>query len=151
MSEYIEKPVPVSYWSLGWIADLLWRYSPGSREPLVESIRKDLLFSAQRIRMPEKLTASEVIWEVYYMDVLEPIRRAWPGSVETLKEELRFTAEVIRYDGDGGGYNDGKNDLQSTLYEYVVSEIIENGDLERFASLTRLPSISLPSSITAKA
>ncbi|WP_157974694.1 hypothetical protein [Glycomyces dulcitolivorans] len=101
-------------WSMGRVADLLWRHSESAR-PLIRKTLVDALDEAlQRGEMP-MVVSDGVLLLKYCGSVLRPLLDNYPDSAEELQQELQMIRYVAPYRGlDSAEY------VTDLFDEYVV-------------------------------
>ncbi|MEV3934974.1 hypothetical protein AB0K52_03190 [Glycomyces sp. NPDC049804] len=100
-------------WSMGRVADLLWRHSDAARPLIRKALVVELDDALERESMP--LPASDgVLLLEYCGSVLRPLLDDYPESAEALRQEL----QIIRYVAPYRGPDD--SDYVTDLFDYYI-------------------------------
>lgn len=100
-------------WSMGRVADLLWRHSDAARPLIRKALIVELDDAMERANMP--LPASDgVLLLEYCGSVLRPLLDNYPESAEALRREL----QIIRYVAPYRGPDDP--DYVTDLFDYYI-------------------------------
>lgn len=85
-------------WSMGRVADLLWRHSEAARPLIREALVKELDSAMERRRMPIDEGGGTLLIN-YFGSVLRPLLDGYPDTAEALEQELQLIRYVAPYRG----------------------------------------------------
>ena len=85
-------------WSMGRVADLLWRHSESARPLIRKTLVDELDEALRRGHMPMVVSDGGLLLE-YYGSVLRPLLDNYPESAEALQQELQMIRYVAPYRG----------------------------------------------------
>jgi hypothetical protein len=100
-------------WSMGRVADLLWRHSDAARPLIRKALVEELDDAMERERMPLAMSGGVLLLE-YCGSVLRPLLENYPESAEALRQEL----QIIRYVAPYRGPDDP--DYVTDLFDYYI-------------------------------
>ncbi|MEU5874208.1 hypothetical protein AB0A73_21960 [Glycomyces sp. NPDC047369] len=102
-------------WSMGRVADLLWRHSEAARPLIREALVNELDSAMERRRMPIDEDGGALLIH-YFGSVLRPLLDSYPDTAEALQQELQLVRYVAPYRGP-----DSPEYISEQFNEYVLS------------------------------
>jgi hypothetical protein len=100
-------------WSMGRVADLLWRHSESARPLIRKALVDELDEALERGQMPIEASDGGLLME-YCGFVLRPLLDNYPDSAAALQQEL----QLIRYVAPYRGSDDAEH--VTDLFDYYV-------------------------------
>jgi hypothetical protein len=101
-------------WSMGRVADLLWRHSEAARPLIREALVNELDSAIERRRMPIGYGCGALLIQ-YFGSVLRPLLDGYPDTAEALEQELQLVRYVAPYRGP-----DSSDYITEQFEEYVL-------------------------------
>lgn len=102
-------------WSMGRVADLLWRHSEAARPLIRKALVNELDSAMEGQRMPIDEGGGPLLIH-YFGSVLRPLLDGYPATAEALERELQLIRYVAPYRGP-----DSPEHISEQFDDYVLS------------------------------